>query len=130
MGKNNQIVARAGSALVKRPESVEPVVTPVADIYETTEAFVVKLDVPGAAKESIEVSAERDRLTVKCPVGPYQSEFAKVVYSETGRKSYFREFHLGEGIEYKKIEATFENAVLTISLPKSESMKARVIHIQ
>ncbi len=108
----------------------ERTVEPVADIYETADAFVVKLDMPGSSKEEIKLSIEPNRLTVRGTVGAQYGEDAKVFFSEIGRKNYVREFNLGNGVNHDAIDAQYENGVLTITLPKTEHVKAREIQIQ
>lgn len=121
---------RPTSALAKRPETVETLVTPVADIYETADAFTIKLDMPGTVKDSISVSVEPGYLAAKGVVAPYHREGSTLLLSELGRKSYFREFNLGEGVNHNNIQAQFEDGVLVITIPKTDDMKAHDIQIR
>jgi HSP20 family protein len=131
MGKNNVALTRRGTnALMRRTEPVNSYVTPVADIYETGDAYVVKLDLPGATQEAINLSVEPNLLTVRATLHSLVPATAQMVLQEIGRKSYFREFRLGEGIDTAKIHAEFEDGVLTITLPKVESLRAKEIRIQ
>jgi HSP20 family protein len=107
----------------------ERTVEPVADIYETADAFVVKLDMPGSSKEEIKLSIEPNRLVVRGTVGVQHGEGANVFFSEIGRKNYIREFNLSNGVNHDAIDAQYENGVLTITLPKTEHVKAREITI-
>ncbi|HVN49259.1 MAG TPA: Hsp20/alpha crystallin family protein [Bacteroidota bacterium] len=127
--ENNKyaLMPLSSSAITKHQQ--ERTVEPVADIYETNDAFVVKLDMPGSSKEGIKLSIEPDRLSIRGAVGLLFNEKANVTFSEIGWKSYYREFNLGNGVNHEGIEAQFENGVLTITLPKAESMKAREITI-
>lgn len=111
-----------------RYELSERVVPPVTDIYETADAFVVKLDLPGATKESIKLQVEPRKLVVQSSIATTDS--MNLLYSEIGRKRYYREFNIGDGINIDGIQATYEDGVLTITLPKTEEMKAREIKIQ
>ena len=132
MGNNGKeaLMRKRSSALAKRTEPVERSITPVADIYETADAFVVKLDIPGATKDSISVSVEPGYLSAKGLVGPHHTEDANLLLGEIGRRSYFREFNLTEGINHKEVEAQFEDGVLTIRLPKTDEMKLKEIPIK
>jgi len=132
MGKNHQVaLTRKGSTALMRPtEPAESFVTPIADVYETSEAFIVKLDLPGAAKDSININVEENRLSVKCAVQLVREGTPKLLFGEIRSKTYYREFVLGEGIDHYKTGASFDTGVLTITLPKSESMKAREIPIK
>lgn len=132
MDTNNtgDLIRRPSTALAIRPEPLEPPVTPVADIYETSDAFVIKLDMPGAVKESISVTVEPGNLAVKGKVESYAREKGELVYSEIGRRSFARNFNLGSGVDSGSIEAEFENGILGITIPKTESLKAREIKIK
>jgi len=131
MDTNNtgDLIRRPISALARRPEPLEPPVTPVADIYETADAFVIRLDMPGAVKDSISVIVEPGILAIKGKVDMGHRENSKLVYSEIGERSYSRTFNLGDGVDTDHIEAQFENGVLGITIPKTESLKAREIKI-
>jgi HSP20 family protein len=131
MDTNNtgDLIRRPSSALAKRPEPLEPPVTPVADIYETANAFVIKLDMPGAVKDSISVIVEPGILAVKGKVELPNRENGELVYSEIGKRSYARTFNLGDGVDGGNIEAQFENGILGITIPKTELLKAREIKI-
>ncbi|MCX7984008.1 MAG: Hsp20/alpha crystallin family protein [Bacteroidetes bacterium] len=111
-----------------RYEMNERVVPPVTDIYETADSFVVKLDLPGATKESIKLQVEPRKLVVQSSITADES--MNLLYSEIGRKRYYREFNIGDGINVEGIHASFEDGVLTITLPKTDEMKAREIKIQ
>lgn len=132
MGNNGKesVIRRGNSALARRSETMERFITPVADIYETADAFVVKLDMPGATKDSISVGVEPGNLTAKGVVGEYHGQNSDLLLSEIGRRSYYREFNLTEGIDHKDVEAEFEDGVLTIRLPKSEKMRTKEIPIK
>jgi len=127
--KHDAIIKKESGALMRQPESIERIVTPVADVFETADAFVVKLDLPGATKGSIHLSIEPNLLTIKAKIVNEYKEGSKFIFNEIGRKSYFREFNLGDGVNYEKIAAQFEEGVLTITLPKTDAVKARIISI-
>jgi HSP20 family protein len=111
-------------------EPAAGVVTPVADVYETGEAFVVKLDMPGVTKESITLSVDPQYLSVRASLTNTHGENARFLLNEMGAKQYVREFKLGEGIDHRTVQAEFLNGVLTITLPKTDAFRAKEIHIQ
>jgi len=127
--KKNAVVRKESGALMKWPQSIDTIVEPVADVFETADAFIIKLDLPGADKESINLSIEQDRLTVKASIELKYKEESKLLYSEIIRKSYLRRFILKHGIDLEHIGAEFKNGVLTITLPKTDEAKAKEIKI-
>ncbi len=106
------------------------VVEPEADIYETSDGYVVSLDIPGAAKDSIAVTLDKGCLEVKASVQPAHAEKANLVHREIRTTGYHRAFTLGEGIDRDNIEARYEEGVLTVKLLKSTELKSRQITIR
>jgi len=127
---NNAIVKKETGALMKYTQPIETIVEPVADVFETAGAFIAKLDLPGAAKESINISIEQERLTIKASIEMNYKEEARLLYSEIIRKSYMRRFIIGRGIDQDNIIAEFNNGVLIITLPKNDEVLAKEIKIK
>jgi len=132
MAKNGEValVRRGNNALARRMEPLEDFVTPAADIYETAEAFVLSIDMPGVQKESISVQVEPGQLQVKGLIGQLYKETTNLVYSEIRKASFYRKFNIGSGIDSENIRANFENGVLSVALQKHESTKVREIPIK
>jgi HSP20 family molecular chaperone IbpA len=127
--KEVAVVQRQNTLPMTRPEVQEDYATPSTDAYETSDAFLLMIDLPGATKESINVSIERASLVVKAGVEPYHKEDSKLLLNELRGKSYYRIFNIGEGIVRDTVDAQFEQGVLTIKLFKSEELKPRQIRI-
>ncbi|GJQ19695.1 MAG: hypothetical protein HBSIN02_00500 [Bacteroidia bacterium] len=123
------LVRRGNNALVHQPELREEIVTPAADVFETGDSFIVRIDMPGARRESLRVSIDARTLSIKGSVGSLHEGEARFVLNEIARRSYFRQFTLTDGIESGRIQAEFEDGVLTVVLPKSDEFKAREIPI-
>lgn len=117
------------AALMRHPEFAGRTITPVADIYETEDAYVVALDMPGTSKESISISFEQGSLVVKGSTQPYHKPEAAILFRELSNANYHRVFNLGEGIDRTNADAQFSEGVLTVKLFKKEEMKPREIRI-
>jgi HSP20 family molecular chaperone IbpA len=124
------IVRQASNALAVRPEVREEYITPAADIYETPIAFVLHLDLPGAARNGIQVSVEAEKLSIKARVEDIHAGAANILYHEILHKNYFRAFNLTKGIDSERIEAEFQDGVLKVTIPKSEQFRRKDIQIQ
>ena len=103
---------------------------PAIDIYEGTEAFLATADLPGLKKEDIEISIEDNVLTVsgerKFEESKDNGTFRRV---ERAYGSFRRSFTLPRGVDPAKVEAKFEDGVLTLNIPKSEMSKSRKIAV-
>jgi HSP20 family protein len=128
--ENGERARKPSQALAKRSEPLEMLVTPIADIFETDDAFTVKLDMPGAARDSISVTAEPEYLSVKGKIVQQHPDNGILLLSEIARKSYRREFRLGIGVNQNNIQAQFDDGVLTVTVPKTDETKAREIQIR
>jgi HSP20 family molecular chaperone IbpA len=127
--ENNKTVVSCNCDTMTKNETSERTVEPVADIYETADSFVVKLDMPGSSKEGISLNMEPNRMEIRGSVPLQTQESNKIVFAEIGRKIYYREFNLGKGVDIDAAAANYEDGVLTVTLPKSEAVKPRTINI-
>lgn len=103
---------------------------PAIDIFETDQGFVATADLPGLKKDEIDVSIEDNVLTVsgerKFEDDKDNGTFRRV---ERSYGSFRRSFTLPRGVEAGKVEAKFEDGVLTLRIPKSEMAKSRKIAV-
>jgi len=104
-------------------------ILPPADIFETKDKFVIVLDMPGANKDSIELSSEDNTLLVTAKTLETDKEW-KPVITEFELADYRREFSLGTQVNRDAIEARYENGILTIELEKAEKAKPRKIEVK
>lgn len=101
------------------------------DVYQTANDVVVKASLPGYKPEEVDISVTGDTVSIK---GEHQEE------KETQEENYWlKERHVGSfaraitiptEIRSEKTEASFENGVLTLTLPKAEEVKPKQIKIQ
>jgi HSP20 family protein len=128
--KNDALIRACCNAMIPSAEEVEVIAAPDANIFETHDAFIVELDMPGVAKESITVTADAQILSVSSEQTTDDKKSGKYLLNEIEKKIYQREFRLGRGIKLDKISAEYSNGVLLVILPKAEEVKARQINIQ
>ena len=96
-----------------------------------SDAFSIEIDLPGVKKEDIELQVEDNILTVKA-VRKMKNEVKKEDYylCESNFGLISRSFVLPEGIDKEKIDATYEDGRLYITLEKEESRKAKSIAVK
>ncbi len=119
---------RDNTALMTRPEPVATV-TPFADIFERDDAYVLMIDMPGASKDSINITVDAQSLVVKASPAMVVNSDAKMLHNEIPNAEFFRRFNLTSGIDRDRVEASYENGVLTITLFKNEELRPREIRI-
>lgn len=104
--------------------------SPRVDISETEDSHVISMDLPGLTKDDVEITLENNVLKVSGEREMSREE-KEGDYSRIERSygRFFRSFNLGQGVDPAEIEATHENGVLTIRLPKTEREKTKKIEI-
>ncbi len=103
---------------------------PALDIIEQENEIVVSAELPGMKKEDVKITFEKNVLAISGERKPVElSEKAKVLLKETQSESFDRSVRLGYEINSAKISAEMSNGILTITLPKTEAVKAREISI-
>ena len=108
--------------------SPEQYVTPPVDIYETQEGLVVKADLPGVARDSMDLRVENNLLTIRAKAA--HGAPGEPIYREYGLVNFFRQFELNERVDQSKISAELNHGVLTLNLAKAEEAKPRKIDVK
>ncbi len=105
-----------------------PVAAPM-DAYRHGESFVAHLDLPGVDPGSIDVSVEQNVLTVTAERHWSPVDGDQVLSAERPQGRFTRQLFLGNALDTEKIHATYENGVLTITMPIADKAKPRKIEI-
>jgi HSP20 family protein len=101
--------------------------TPLANIVETADGYVLEAEMPGVTKSGLEITVENGELTI---VGRRQKEHpGQPIYRESRDWDYRRVFELDPSIDVNNISAKVENGLLRLHLPKAESVKPRKITV-
>lgn len=111
-------------------EQAERFVQPRASVYERGDNIILNLEMPGVTRDKIEVTVEKDELTVTGWRQVDSYEDCEVLRRERLPVNFRRTFVLSENIDTGKISASCDNGVLSLTLPKSEGAKPRKIEIQ
>ena len=113
-----------------RPQPVEPeraFALPNVNVIETKDGYILEAEMPGVAKEGMEVSVEENLLTITGRRQPEPS--GNLVHRESNPVDYRRVFELDPAIDSGKINAQIEQGILTLNLPKAEKVKPRRITV-
>jgi HSP20 family protein len=116
-----------------RPAQAEGVaaetVAPSIDIAETETGWLLVADMPGVAKDGIDVQVERGVLSISGRCG-CESPKARTVYEGFRRVNYFRSVALSDEVDRARITAAQNDGVLTVVLPKAAAAQTRKINVQ
>jgi HSP20 family protein len=106
------------------------VYSPFTDIIDTGAEILVVADLPGADENCVDVTLEKNMLTINAYPPQEQVEKYSLEYGEYGIGDFERKFTLSEDIDRERIEAKFKNGVLTLHLPKAGPAKAHKIAVR
>jgi HSP20 family molecular chaperone IbpA len=107
-------------------------VQPRVDVFENEAEYLVVADIPGVAKEAIDVRFEDGELRLEAhrtPAGATATG-GRVLAEEYRITDYRRAFSMPDGIDAERIEAELANGVLKVHLPKSAAKRARRIDVR
>ena len=102
---------------------------PDVDIYQSDDGLTLLADLPGVKSDGLDVKLEKNILTIYGRTDPTDTGERNPATTEYETGDYYRAFTLSEEIDQEKIEASLDNGVLTLHLPKSEKARARKIAV-
>jgi HSP20 family protein len=103
---------------------------PAVDIHEEKDKYIIKADLPGIKQEELDVSVEDDTLTIRGERKLEKEEKQKNYYrSERAYGAFQRSFALPSSVDAAKINASYKDGVLHITIPKTEETKKKSIKI-
>jgi len=99
------------------------------DVYRKGEKFIVRVDLPGIDPDSLDVSIERNVLSIKAERTWAPSDGDEVLVTERPQGTFTRRLFLSEGLDSEQITAIYEHGVLTVTVPVAASAKSRKIDV-
>ena len=118
-------VDRMVQSLVQRDaRAVMPV-----DAYRIDDSYVVQFDLPGIDSEGLEVTVERNVLTVRAQRDIHHEDREQMVVAERFSGSLERSIYLGSDLDPQGVMAEYVDGVLTVKIPVHEAAKPRRIAV-
>lgn len=99
------------------------------DAYRRNGDFVVNFDLPGVDPATIDLTVEKNVLTVSAERNFGRSEGDEVIVSERPQGRFSRQLFLGESLDTDRIQASYEHGVLTLHIPVAEKAKPRKVEV-
>ena len=133
MATGQELRAQEKRELQRKDEPTIPARTfvPASDIYETDQALIVVLEMPGVDKAKLDINFENHVLSVTGHIDFSKYEKLQPVYTEYNIGPFQRSFSLAPNrVDQEKIKADMKDGVLTLTLPKAEQAKPRRITIE
>ena len=104
-------------------------VTPLVDVESNQEGYTIRAEMPGVDKSGLEITVDNGELTI---LGHRRAAQVsdEPVYREIRNNDFRRVYELDPAIDTAKISARIEQGVLTLTLPKAETVKPRKISVE
>ncbi len=99
------------------------------DVYATPEEITITASLPGLTPDEVDIAIEGDTLTISGDLRP-PLENVNYLFQERAYGTFARTLTLNVPVEVESAEAAFENGLLTLTLPKAEETKPKIIKVQ
>lgn len=99
------------------------------DGYRLGDRFYLHFDLPGVDPDSIDITVEKNNLTVTAERSWTANDDATLVINERPQGTFSRQFFLGEALDADNIDAGYDHGVLTVTIPVAEQAKPRKITV-
>ena len=106
-----------------------PRVMPI-DLFRDGDTYVLNADLPGIDPGSVDVDVDGQLLSIRAERTPRSRDGVKWLASERPSGSFYRQFTLSDSIASESISASYDNGVLSVTIPVSERAKPRKIEVQ
>lgn len=126
----NEVTRRDGAQEPAKREERKEALVPAVDIFEQGNALHVVADMPGVTRESLSIEVDNNILTLEGEVKLDMPEGLSAIYAEVRAQRFMRRFTLSHEIQADAIEASIENGVVHLVLPKKETHRPRRIDVK
>jgi HSP20 family protein len=121
---------RTSAESQRLPPASESVLRPPVDIYETGEGITLQADMPGVAKDRLNLRVEGNSLLIEGTIGVAPQDQMTALHADVRSTVYRRSFTLSNELETQKIEAALKDGQLTVHIPKRAELQPRRIEIR
>ena len=104
-------------------------ISPLVNIYETDDEFVLSADMPGMDRKDVKVKVENDLLIMFGRIDYVNEINRNYILTEQELGNYYRTFRISDSVDQSNIKAKYDNGKLVVNLPKNEKVKPRTINI-
>ena len=99
------------------------------DVYTTKDAVVIRASVPGVNPDDVEITVEGETVTIRGEIKPAEEE-GNYLLQERRYGPFARSIELAIPVQADKADAVFKNGLLTLTIPKAEEIKPKVIKVK
>jgi HSP20 family molecular chaperone IbpA len=130
MNQKTEVAARESAAAERADREAAFVMVPEADVFEDSNGITLQLDMPGVAKDRLNLQVNNGALVVEGNAQIDTPEGIAALHADVRSTHYRRSFVLSEELESDKIEASLKDGVLTVRIPKRAELRPRRIEVR
>ena len=108
----------------------EPAMRPAVDIFEDETGITVQADMPGVAKDGLEIHIDSDSLSISGKADIPMADGMEALHAEVSSARFERSFALSSELDGDKADASLKDGVLTLRIPKREQYKPRKVEVR
>ena len=123
-----QMETRRNNDGLENVKRQRPAVLPNVDVYENSAEILLLIDLPGVAKDNLQIHLDKDQLTIEAQ--RHSAREHAPLLSEFRATDFRRSFSMPAGIDRDKVEAEIRAGVLRLRLPKSDALRPRQIQVK
>lgn len=127
---SNLTQTRENTARTGSQERQEPALLPPVDVIEDSTGITLYADMPGVARESLQLGVDGDQLTIEGEVKLPVPEGLNVQHAEVQLSRYRRAFTLSKELDAQAVSAELSHGVLRVRVPKAAHAQPRRISVQ
>jgi HSP20 family protein len=114
-----------------QPDMARPMLRPAMDVIENDVDLTIRVDLPGLKPDDVQVEVENGTLTLRGQMGDtIEKEDDHYYYRERSFGTFQRSLRLPDTLDTDKVDATFDNGVLTLVIPKLPQAQPRQIEVK
>jgi HSP20 family protein len=103
---------------------------PAAEVHETEAGYSICLELPGVARDSIDVKATDRNLVISAERRAPQPESAAALLSEIRYGTWSRSFRFPSGIDREAVQAVYRDGLLTVEVPKAQTLTSVSVKVE
>jgi HSP20 family protein len=119
---------RLAQLLTQQTGPARPAAMPM-DAYRDGYRFIVNFDLPGIDPVSIDLTVEKNVLTVQAERTWQPEEGQEVVIAERPHGTFTRQLLMGENLDTEQVQASYDQGVLTLTIPVAEQAKPHKVAV-
>jgi HSP20 family protein len=100
------------------------------DVWQTDDGFHVCLDLPGVDPDSVDITTERNTLTIKAERRAEYEDGQNVLIAERPQGTFTRQLQLGDTVDTENIQASYSDGVLHLTLPMTQAAQPRRVQVR